>query len=400
MMLMSAMNPHAEEIKRLQLEVERGRTHLAEVVDEFVFVEGEKSRIEKQLAQSIQLRDVEDLVRVVERLSAYTLNLEQHVIAPALGSLSEGYEQCATARKEALATAEHAAGDNGVPTSLSPVMQRAFSSLRQGPDFAAATLRRQQIVSGPPLTSLDDAYVMCVSMLAAKQQLTASVADIQRTWDSWSTKMKQGTVAAVAGSAEAVREANRRAESAVADQARMAESVRLLEDAVRGSGNSGGDIVRMTQRLRELEQAVAQHEVDRSEVAQRFVTLQGALEAAGRGPVDAVPRASHDLVAMQLQHQARTLQQAQEESASARKELAASRKEWGAERRQLESTIEGLRVQLAEKQRGTSAEDMDSFIRALQRPTGGVPSALVPRPSNFGETLSMQDMMQQRQQEQ
>ncbi len=369
-MMMSSLNPHTEEIKRLQVEVERAKIHLAEVVDECVFVEGEKARVEQQIAESIHLRDVEELLRLVEMLSMYALSLEQHVIAPALGSLDDGFKQFTTSRQEALATAERLATESTATSSLSPLMSRVFSSLRQGPNFAAATLRRQQICTGPSLTSLEDAYVMCVGMLAAKQQLHANITDIQRTWDSCASKMKLGAATVSASSAAALATANQNLTASKAQVASMAESIRLLEDAARGASNSSGDVVRVTQRLRELEQLVVQHEAERGEVAQRFATIQAALDSSGKLPADVVPRSTHELAVLQLQHQSKALQQAQEDLAASRKELSSARKEWDDERRLLEATAESLRAQLAEKQKGASVDDMDSFIRSLQRPPG------------------------------
>ena len=379
--MMSTMG-HSEEVKRLQIEVEKAKMHLAEVVDECVFVEGEKRKVEEQLAEAIQLKDVAELLRVLESLTAYVLNLEQLVIAPALGALDDGMKQFSTPRAEALATIEHMAETSSAISgnALSPLMSRVYAGMRQGPNFASATLRRQQIVSGPPLLSLDDAYVMCVSMVAAKQQLQANIADVQRGWDSCAAKLKLGTVSTAAASSAALNAANQNLSGAKAQIASMAQSIRLLEDAANGNGN-GGEVVRVTQRLRELEQHIAQQELERGEVAQRFATLQAALEAAHEPAKDVVPRSTHDLVLLQAQHQAKTVQELQNELSAVRKELRDSRKEWEESRRQLDGTIDALRAQLAERQKESHLDDMDAFIRSLQR--GGGASS-----SNGGTTGS------------
>lgn len=69
-----------------QQTVEKLRQQLAEVIDECVFVESQRSEAER-LAEAGRQRE-QALVTALEEMIGYTLLLEQRVIAPALGSLT------------------------------------------------------------------------------------------------------------------------------------------------------------------------------------------------------------------------------------------------------------------------------------------------------------------------
>lgn len=371
--------------RQAQAELERAKLDLAEVIDECLFVENEKKRVEQELEASIRISSVELLLQSVQQMSSYVLQLEEQVVVPALGSLEEGLRQytptAVAARGDAVNSLDRAA--QAANNSVSPLIAKVFGAMRRGPDVNASVLRRQQIVSGPPLQSLDDAYILCASMLASKQQLQSSLDDVSRTQGAYMAQMKAPVFASAADTA-ALAAANQSLVSYKAQVASMAQTIRLLEDSSRKQGVDGADTVRLTQKVRELESRCAQNDADRLEVAMRFETIQRALEAAAAPAVAApntVPQATHDVVLLQAQHQAKTIQIAQEEIATARRDLREAKKELEESKRANEAvalqheealhekndSIALLQTQLQIRSKEIHADDTDAFIRSLQR---------------------------------
>lgn len=167
----------AEQFRLLEVELDRTKRHLAEVIDEVVFAEKCKADAESRLAS--HLTETEAIELILQDMIGYIIAIESSVIVPALDDVTEAIPTGTVAERARLfsdlETLRHvsprtirliASMKNPTESRRERFRQRREQLLRQGSAAASSSS-----ASARPPVSLDDAYALCALLLDAKEEL-------------------------------------------------------------------------------------------------------------------------------------------------------------------------------------------------------------------------------------
>ena len=155
----------------LQKELEKTKFQLAELIDEVVYAENEKSTAEESLQKSRD--EIASLHACIENLLGYTSTLESNVLIPSVKSLTNALAETENAQRTSILN------DLQSGSSLPPRTSKLIAALKQPPANVAARLeaRRDAILRVAKPLNLEDAYVMIALLLEAKEELSVLLSD-------------------------------------------------------------------------------------------------------------------------------------------------------------------------------------------------------------------------------
>jgi chromosome segregation ATPase len=156
----------------LQRELEKTKFQLAELIDEVVYAEKEKSSAEESLQKSRD--EISALHACIENLLGYASTLESNVVIPSLKTLTNALNESELQiRSKALQELESRAA------TLPPRTSKLIASLKQPPANVAARLeaRRDAILRVAKPIDLEEAYVLTALLLDAKEELSVLLSD-------------------------------------------------------------------------------------------------------------------------------------------------------------------------------------------------------------------------------
>lgn len=154
--------------RTLQVQLEKAHVDLAEVIDEVVFAENERSRMERMLEDHRrETRDrQETLIGCIQSLAEYVHVLEQRIIIPAVGTVVTSLGEFHTTRARNVVSQTLQAG-----AAISPIIREEFAKL-SAPSEAALT-RAARNAPLPTGVSIEDALRIC-SRLTEQQVILGS----------------------------------------------------------------------------------------------------------------------------------------------------------------------------------------------------------------------------------
>ena len=461
----------SEDPTRLRAELDQTKLQLAEVLDEILFVEGEKKRQESQREQCEMREHL--AMAACENLLSYLVHLEKDVLLAALAGIGTAFSEfhaVADARRRGEVSAE-AAVNVASNLRMAQIFQQMKSNSNELSPTAVAAMQkvslesRQQrervlgaaVTQGVPF-SFEDAFLLCNAFIAAKDNMKKLVTDTAKALEEqrhkvleshaemsasphpqapWSSnKEKEELESRIASlTAEVQRlQASARGKPLTADEstsylAHENESLRreraLLEEQMKTRATAAAqetqlvalradtvakqlskvteennalrmrldafssqetlnqqvlqERAQLQQRVAVLEQLVAQNNSDRLAVAQRFETLQKALEGAQSTPHFSAMASDgsfgSSLAATASLHA--TIQQQIVEINRLRAALDKLQTESSSMKEASEGTIMQLRKKMVELQQHSNQEiasqNVDSTLRMLQG--GGSPAS-------------------------
>lgn len=336
-----------EHFRFLEVELDRTKRHLAEVIDEVVFAEKCKRDAEDKLHEHQQ--ETAAIEHILQDLIGYLIAIENAVIVPAIDEVAEAIPAGTVAERAQLFT------DLEKLHHVSARTIRLVASMKN-PSKANRDrfhMRRDQLLrqSDKPV-SLDDAYALCALLLDAKEELQLLVADSRDRAMSLSgagTRMSQ-SVAARAPSAQP----SAQTQQMVEELRKQVDSVRLELEGSRKEKEM------LNKRLNELtvsqaqpyDQLQQQHYREKERLQMQVRSLQESEKAVSE---------KHQFVAGKLEVLQETIQQLQEEKKLLQNEVKSYRKNEGVEGQQTSALQHQLRQSNDDAQR--LRLEIDTLIR-------------------------------------
>lgn len=349
-----------EEVISLRKALSKAQTDLAEVLDECVFAERQRSAAEESLkAAASQVSVDRELLSCLDTMLLYIATIEQQVLLPATTSISSVVAQNLSVARGDVDRRLEIVGT--IASVDAPLSLRKALALSDPPAAvsAQAVLKRQEILSGASPLQIEDSFVAITTLMSHTSFLRSLVNELSSkltSSDKWTTGDEKLPT------------------NALALQKRSRE---LLEEVVMLQSDGQAQL-RLLERVKELEQIVDAHEAERQEVAHRFQVLQRAIESAKQTEFHREQESSLTdeltLLKLQRQHQAETIQSQQDELLSLGRELRESKREH-------DEQVARLKQQLNETVTLQSASDVDAFIHKVdagpsRHPSGqGIPQS-------------------------
>lgn len=273
-------------------ELQRAKVHLAQVIDEVVFAEGETSKAQEQLRKAEA--SIAMMSDVLENILGYAAKLEQSIVLPALGDLDVALAarvDLASARATAVVAAERLAAAQS-QIACNPRLARIVGNMKDSHHAlsAVAAAQREAMLTAPSAgmsINLEEAFVLCDSLLSSKQQLSVLLADsVSRLLQSRAAlDMGSPNPVPERGAYTAKMEELEKSRTLVAQVTRERDVLlqRVREQLPLESLQQQhlAEKQALQQRIAALEDLQQQTMSDRANVAQRLDTLHRALEQSG-----------------------------------------------------------------------------------------------------------------------